>query len=303
MPAGVAQFAPRQMPLVATQRCQTGGRARSSSAGSCASAARPCARSSAISDQQFDLTAAETDAEELADQIGQLMRFIQNHRIDAGQQIAEAVFLERQIGQQQMVIDHDDVGFQRRAARLEHMAARIVRAARAGTVLARGADLRAQRMRIGQLRQFGQIAAARGERPVAMRASSGSASAGSISSCRPMFCKPRPAQIIGASLEQRHARRPSQGAGQQRQIAVKELVLQRACAGGNHHTQARQQRRYQVGKGLAGAGAGLHQQHSRAVRAALDARGHLLLRRARAKPSRAAPAAHGPRKWRKMQSY
>ena len=120
-----------------------------------------------IRDQHLDLAAAQADAEEFADQIGQLMGFIQNHGIDARQQIAEAIFLERQVGEQQMMIDHNDVGFERVAARLEHSAAIEVRAARAQAILARGADVRPQRVRIAQLRQFRQITAASCQRPLA----------------------------------------------------------------------------------------------------------------------------------------
>ena len=74
-----------------------------------------------IADQQLDLTAAGAEPEELAGKIGQLMSFIENHGIDAWQQIPEPILLERQIGEQQVVVDHDDVGFQRRATRLEYM--------------------------------------------------------------------------------------------------------------------------------------------------------------------------------------
>ena len=45
------------------------------------------------------------------------------------------------------------------------------------------------------------------------------------------------------------------------QIAVVELVLQRAGTGGDDGLQTRQQRRHQIGVGLAGAGTGLGQQH------------------------------------------
>ena len=80
-----------------------------------------------------------------------------------------------------------------------------------------------------------------------------------------MPLEPVAAQIVGAALEQRDARRAAERRGHQRQVLGEELILQRAGAGGDQHAQARQQRRHQVGEGLAGAGAGLdHQRFARA---------------------------------------
>src|SRR5580692_6007087 len=114
------------MPFFAAERCQTAGERSLESHRQLD--CRPGLRSdqpqlsAQISDEQLYLAAAEADAEELTDQVGKLMGFIQYHRIDARQQITEPVLLERQIRQQQVVIDHDDVGLQRNAACLEHMA-------------------------------------------------------------------------------------------------------------------------------------------------------------------------------------
>ena len=47
------------------------------------------------------------------------MRLIEDEGIDGRQQFAEAVLLQRQVGEQQVMIDDDDVGFERRAARRE----------------------------------------------------------------------------------------------------------------------------------------------------------------------------------------
>ena len=60
-----------------------------------------------------------------------------------------------------------------------------------------------------------------------------------------------------------------------------ELVLQRAGAGGDDRLQAGQQRRDQVGEGLAGAGAGFGQQHVAPVEGIGDRRGQAQLCRAR----------------------
>lgn len=69
------------------------------------------------------------------------------------------------------------------------------------------------------------------------------------------------AQIIGASLEQRTAQTDAERGAHARQIAMEELVLQRARAGGDDGLQPGQQRRHQIRIGLARAGTGLGQQH------------------------------------------
>src|SRR3546814_1835636 len=70
------------------------------------------------------------------------------------------------------------------------------------------------------------------------------------------------AQVVRAALEQRGLDADPQRVAHPRQVAVVELVLQRAGAGGDDGLQPRQQRRDEVGEGLAGAGAGLGQQHA-----------------------------------------
>jgi hypothetical protein len=74
-----------------------------------------------------------------------------------GSKIAEALVLERQIGQQQMMIDDDDVGGLGVAPRLEHMAARELRAFLAETILARRGDSATPGL-LRQIGEFGEIA-------------------------------------------------------------------------------------------------------------------------------------------------
>ena len=78
--------------------------------------------------QQLRLPHRPDLAEELRRDIRHLMRFVENHGLGARQQIAEALVFEREIGQQQMMIHDHDVGCLRVAPRLEHMAARELRA-------------------------------------------------------------------------------------------------------------------------------------------------------------------------------
>ena len=89
------------------------------------------------------------------------------------------------------------------------------------------------------------------------------------------------AQVIGAALQQRRRHADAERIAHARQVAEVQLVLQRAGAGGNDRLLPRQQRRDQVGIGLAGAGAGLGEQYATLPEGLRDGLGQALLRRAR----------------------
>ncbi len=80
-----------------------------------------------IAHQQLHLAAAEARAEELRGEIGDLVGLVDDHRVRRAQQVAKTVFLERQVREQQVVVDDDDVRLDGRAARLDHVAAADVR--------------------------------------------------------------------------------------------------------------------------------------------------------------------------------
>ena len=234
-----------------------------------------------VAQQQLDLAAAETRAEELRGEIRDLVRLVEDHRVRRAEQVAEAVFLERQIRQQQVVIDDDDVGFDGLAARLDHVTAADVGAAGAETVVARRGDLRPQRMRVAQVRHFGEVAALRDAGPALARAPACGRACPRRLLLAAELLQAVGAQIVRAPLEQRDARRHADGARHQRQVLVEQLVLQRARAGGDEHALAGQQRRHQVGEGLAGAGAGLDHERRAVFERQRHAPGHRQLRTAR----------------------
>ena len=200
--------------------------------------------------------------EELRRDIRHLVRLIQNDRFGAGQQIAEALVLERQVGQQQVVIHHDDIGRLRIAAGFNHMAARILRAFLAETVFARRGDAGPDRGLFRQVGELGQIAALGGRSPTrhareqprhaALWAQQRALLRGKLQSMA--------AQIICAPLEQCEFGRQSQRFCQHRHVAAKQLVLQRAGTGGNNDAAPGEQCRYEIGKRLARAGAGFDNQ-------------------------------------------
>ena len=183
------------------------------------------------------------------------MRFVEDDRVRRAEQVTEAVFLQGQIRQQQMVIHDDDVGLDRLAARLDHVALAEIGAAGAEAIVAGRGDLRPQRVGVAKVRHFGEVAGTRGPGPAF------DARQRAIASARQALLpaellQPVGAQIVRAALEQRDACRHADGAGHQRQVLVEELVLQGARAGGDEHAPAGEQRGHEIGEGLAGAGAG-----------------------------------------------
>ena len=89
------------------------------------------------------------------------MRLVDDDRIGARQQIAEALLLQHQIRHQQMMIDDDDVGGLRLAARLHDVTAIERRALRPETVVARRGHPGPHGIGFAELRQLGDIAVAR----------------------------------------------------------------------------------------------------------------------------------------------
>ncbi len=159
------------------------------------------------------------------------MRFIQNDGLGARQQIAEALVLERQIREQQVMIHHHDVRRLRVAPRLEHMAARELRALLAEAILAGRGDARPQGRLLRQIGELGQIAGLGRRRPArnprqhprqpAFGAQQRSLLSGQFQTMA--------AQVIAAALEQGDLGGQPQRPGEQRHIAAKQLILQ-ACA-------------------------------------------------------------------------
>ncbi len=211
------------------------------------------------------------------------------HRKMAGRDLLEVVGLvehdlgvgrqgdpgRAEFGKHQRMVGHDDIGPQGAVARLLQEAAAHVPAAAAGTLFA----LRAQFAQKGAFHtaaagQFVQIAVARlhgpGERPGKLARLHG------IEIKMAVFeqeAQAAQAEVVGASLDQRHAQRPRGIAGavgfrqhafDQRQIFLQQLGLQIAGVRADDHRDivaTRPERsRQQVGQTLAHPGAGFDHQ-------------------------------------------
>ena len=101
-----------------------------------------------IHQHALDAPAADTRAEELRGEIGDLVCLIEDDGIGGSEDVTEPILLQRQVGQQQVVIDDDNVRVESLAPRNSNMTARELRAVLAETVLARRGHARPDRMRV-----------------------------------------------------------------------------------------------------------------------------------------------------------
>ena len=78
--------------------------------------------------------------------------------LPCGQELGEPFVAQHHVGEEEVVVDHDDVGFKCRLTRLEHEALGMERAAAAEAVVARGCHLRPDRGVVGHIGQLTAIA-------------------------------------------------------------------------------------------------------------------------------------------------
>ena len=205
------------------------------------------------------------------------MGFIDHKRVHTRQQFAEPLLFERQIGTQQMVIDDHQVGFLGGTAGLQHMALGKPLALLADAVFRGRGYARPDGGGLGHTGQLGDIAAASASRPV-----KNALQLIGLMACRqtPFAARCRQTmltQIVGTPFQQRRAQRYAQCRLHRRQVTVKQLILQMPGAGRNDNLAPGQQRRHQVGKGLAGAGTGFDNQGGLVRQRRFHRGGHLLL--------------------------
>ena len=110
-------------------------------------------------EKTLQFTTAQVDAEKLRGKVGYLMSLIENDCLGARQKFDEALLFHSEIGKQQMVVDHDEIGFLCRASRLDHMTLLVQRASIAETVVGRRGDERPDGRVLLDFGQLGTIAA------------------------------------------------------------------------------------------------------------------------------------------------
>ena len=99
-----------------------------------------------IHQHTLDAPAAHARAEELRGEIGDLVCLIEDDGIGGSENVTESILLQRQVGQQEVVIDDDNVRVERLAPRNSNMTTRELRAVLTETVLTRRGHARPDRM-------------------------------------------------------------------------------------------------------------------------------------------------------------
>jgi hypothetical protein len=208
--------------------------------------------------------------------------------LHAGSSSASPFVAQHHIGEEEVMVDDDDVGLQRGLARLQHEAVAVERAFGAEAVVARRSDERPDR---GVLRNVGELPAITG---------GGRAREGNdlrqvprivAREEPPVGFRPREmvmAHVVRPALEQRERDRCLQRVAHQRQVALEELVLQRLRAGGDDDLAAVQESGHEIRERLAGSRAGLGDQRGTTLDRVGDGVRHRQLLRTEAKAGKRA---------------
>ncbi len=209
------------------------------------------------------------------------MRFVQHEGLRTGQDFTETLALDCLICKQKMVVHHHQIGFLRRLPGFHHETFAVERTIGTQTVVGGGGHLWPERGIFGQEIHTGQITAAAAASPGMQPGQLRSRFTRGEQALVAGLIEAIPAKIIGATFEQRGFQARTQSVAHARQIAMVELILQGAGAGGHDGALAREQCRHKVGVGLAGASAGLGDQFALGLDGFGDGLRQALLRRTR----------------------
>ena len=160
------------------------------------------------------LPRADAVAEELGRDVRQLMRLVDDDRVRARQQVAEALLLEHEVGHQQVVIHDDDVRRLRFPACRQHEALVVNRALRAEAVLARRRDPGPDGIGFTDAGQLGDVTALRDVRPRTHLGNGQCDVTTHAARVRLLFSEvePVPAKVVRTALQQCDAHRTSERA-------------------------------------------------------------------------------------------
>ena len=210
-----------------------------------------------VAPQILHLVVAHGEPEVLSGDILDVVRFIENHRPIFGNDAAVFLFLHRQIGEEQMVVDDDQVALHRAHVHLRDEAAVELSALRSGAGLAARIELRPGRAPFRQVLDRGPIAAVGAFFPLAQDGKVGDLLQALQDRLLLGIVELLAAQVIRPSLHQTGVDAAREKLLQEGNVFVEKLFLQVLGSGGNHHALAREQRGHQVRQRLPRAGARL----------------------------------------------
>ena len=189
-----------------------------------------------------------------------LVGFVEDHRGVFGDDAAEVVVLYRQVGEEQMVIDDDDVAFVRAPVHFGEEAALELLALLAGAEIAASVHLLPGGAGFGQRLDLGAIAGGGGLLPFADDLKVGDFFQAVQNRLAIGVVDLLAASEVGAAFHVADLQGPVEMLLQKRNVFVEKLLLQILGAGGDHHALAGEQRRHQVRECFSGARARVHQQ-------------------------------------------
>ena len=172
-----------------------------------------------VTRQLEDLSRADRGTEKVARDLGQLVGLIDDEGIRTRQQFAEAVVPDREIGAQQVMIDHHDIGLLRAPPGLDQMTLAPGAAVLAQAVVCVGGDLWPDGGILGDIHQLADIAPLGQSRPVAHLRQPAQVLAAVAAIIQQRGLHTVDAKIIGTPLEQGDLHRTGHRLAQARQVA------------------------------------------------------------------------------------
>jgi len=230
-------------------------------------------------------------AEKQGGHFRQLVGLVEDHRVAGREQLGHTLVAQHHVGEEQVVIDHDQIGRHRLLAGLHDETFLVVRAVLAQAVVARRGHAVPDRGIFVHLKALGLVTGLRGLGEDRDATGIGGVFLGQETAVGQRALQVVGADVIGAPLEQRDLDRRLQDVAHHRQVLVEQLILQGLGAGGDDHLAVRLQRRHQVGESLARTGPRLGDEYRIVLDGGGDALGHLDLLLAHA------IAANGTRQW------
>ena len=215
-----------------------------------------------VAAQVLDAVRRDLDPEVLRGHVLEQVGLVEDQGVVVGDDRAVASVLHREVRAEQVMVDDDEVGFQGALAHARDPAGVEVGAGLPDAVLAGRGDLAPEVGAVGQVLDLAAVARLRPRGPGLDGAEEGDLVEAAEAARLAERLVAEEAEVVAAALHDRDAEVAAEGAGQERDVLAEELLLEVLGAGGDDDAAAQLHRGQQVGQGLAGAGAGLGQQHA-----------------------------------------
>ena len=206
------------------------------------------------------------------------MGFVENEVIVLGNDLAIRAFAHDQIGEQQVVVDDDDVAVGRAVPQSGYVTTFELGALFAGAILTSRGDAFPKIEAVGRSGNLRPVSRFRHARPAFHRLEMARFLEEAERRLHRELGVSRQAEIVPAAFHETGGERYFQRLPQQRNVLVEELLLKVFRARRDYHSLPRQHRGYQVCEGLPRASARFHEKLSAAAEHVRDRRRHGLLR-------------------------